>query len=82
MKGERGFATPCDSIRPLLFRIRDKVLTCKIKKLENDISYTIDSIRILATAKDSLMQLLQELYNERQALHDEYYNQKGESDGS
>ena len=61
------------------FNIQDKCLNEKIQKLENDISSIVDVIELLKQTKDSITPVLQDLYNERQSLHDEYYNQKGRS---
>lgn len=59
------------------FTTQDVILIAKIKGLENDISYIVESIRMLSDAKENLTRLLQSLYDDREGLHDEYYNQKG-----
>lgn len=64
------------------FKIQDAVLMGKIKGLENDISSIVESIRMLSDAKENLTELLQSCYDERETLHDEYYNQKGENHGT
>lgn len=64
------------------FKIKDDLLTAKIKDLENGISCIAESIRMLSDAKENLTAVLQSFYDDREALHDEYYNQKGETHGA
>lgn len=59
------------------FTTKDVILMAKIKGLESDISSIVESIRMLSDAKENLTGLLQSLYDDRETLHDEYYNQKG-----
>lgn len=64
------------------FTVQDAVLTAKIKGIENDISSIVESIRMLSDAKENLSAVLQSFYDDRESLHDEYYNQKGEGHGA
>ena len=59
------------------FKFQDAVMREKIKAVEYDISSIVESIRMLSDAKESLTRLLQSFYDDREALHDEYYNRKG-----
>lgn len=59
------------------FTTQDVLLMAKIKGLENDISSIMESIRMLSDAKENLTRLLQSFYDDREVLHEEYYNQKG-----
>ena len=54
----------------------------KIKGLETDIHSIVESIRMLSEAKENLTRSLQSCYDDREALHDEYYNQKGNAHDS
>ena len=59
------------------FNTQDVLLKVKIEGLEIDISSITESIRMLSAAKENLTRQLQSFYDDREALHEEYYNQKG-----
>ena len=64
------------------YKCQDAGLRVKIENIERDISSIVESIRMLSDAKDNLTELLQSFYDDREALHDEYYNRKGEGHGA